>query len=119
MVYKNGSVTLLPGIDYRVSGNTVTILKSYLATLNTGTARLTFDFSAGLNSVLTVTIVDTTPEDPEESQCTISPTSGQFDKNPEVQGDIKVTITPNGNTLVAIKNGSVALVSGRDYTNCW
>ena len=113
---KNGSVTLLPGIDYRVSGNTVTILKSYLATLNTGTARLTFDFSAGLDSVLTVTIVDTTPEDPEDPSATISPTSGQFDKNPEVQGDIKVTITPNGNTLVAIKNGSVALVSGRDYT---
>ena len=33
-------VTLLPGIDYRVSGNTVTILKSYLATLNTGTAEI-------------------------------------------------------------------------------
>lgn len=112
---KNGSVSLVRGTDYTVSGNTVTILKSYLNSFNTGTVKLTFDFSAGLDPVLTVTIVDTTPDEPEDPSATISPTSAEFDKNPDVQGDIAVIITPNGNTLDAIKKGSVALVAGSDY----
>lgn len=112
---KNGSITLVRGTDYTVTANTVTILKSYLNKLNTGTARLTFDFSEGIDPVLTLNIVDTTPEDPEDPSATISPATANFDKNPDVQADIEVTITPSGNTLEAIKKGSVALVSGSDY----
>ncbi len=57
---KNGAATLVSGTDYTVSGNTVTIQKAYLAAQAVGTTSLTFDFSAGADPVLTVTIVDTT-----------------------------------------------------------
>ncbi|MCH5252212.1 MAG: Ig-like domain-containing protein [Lachnospiraceae bacterium] len=58
---KNGSTVLAKGIDYSLQGNIVTIEKSYLASLKTGTVSLTFVFSAGRNAVLTLTIKDTTP----------------------------------------------------------
>ncbi|WP_270166394.1 glycosyl hydrolase [Paenibacillus sp. SYP-B4298] len=57
---KNGSASLIPGIDYTVSGTTVTISKSYLAAQTVGTTNLTFDFSAGADRTLAVSIVDTT-----------------------------------------------------------
>lgn len=57
---KNGSIFLVSGTDYTVSGTTVTIKKSYLATQAVGTTSLTFDFSAGADRVLTVSIVDST-----------------------------------------------------------
>jgi len=57
---KNGSATLVSGTDYTVSGTTVTIKKSYLATQAVGTTNLTFDFSAGTDPVLKVSVVDTT-----------------------------------------------------------
>jgi len=41
----NDDTELEPGVDYTVSGNTVTILKSYLAELAAGTHQLTFVFS--------------------------------------------------------------------------
>lgn len=113
---KNGNTLLTKGTDYTVSGNTVTILKSYLASLATGTARLTFDFSAGADPVLTVTIVDTTTEEPGEPDASITPTVASFDKNPAVSSDVRVTVTPNGHTLVAIKRGSEVLVKGTDYS---
>ncbi len=56
---RNGSAALVSGTDYTVSGTTVTILKSYLAKQAVGTASLTFDFSAGVDPVLTVTVSDT------------------------------------------------------------
>lgn len=55
----NGSGTLRAGTDYRVSGSTVTILKSYLATQAVGAVRLSFDFSAGQDPVLSVKVIDT------------------------------------------------------------
>ncbi|CRZ35393.1 cellulose binding domain-containing protein [Herbinix hemicellulosilytica] len=113
---KYGNTQLRAGTDYTVSGNTVTILKSYLASFDTGTVRLTFDFSGGIDPVLTITIVDTTPEEPEQPNASISPTSAEFDKNPEASRDIKVTVDPNGNTLLAIKNGNTVLVQDRDYS---
>lgn len=111
---KNGSVTLQFGTDYTVSASVVTILKSYLNTLDTGTVPLSFDFSAGVDPVLTITIVDTT-EEPEDPSATMSPVAANFDKNPEAQADVKVTLTPNGNTLEAIRKGSTVLVAGTDY----
>lgn len=109
---KNGNVTLRPDLDYTVSGNTVKILKSYLETLQVGTVQLTFDFSGGIDPVLTITIEDTTPSIPS---ATITPTSASFDKNPDVMGDIKVTISPNGNTFLALKKGAEILREDIDY----
>ena len=54
---KNGSTSLVSGTDYTVSGNTITIKKVYLAAQITGTTDLTFDFSSGIDPVLTVTII--------------------------------------------------------------
>lgn len=59
---KNGSSTLVEGTDYRVTGNLYTIKRSYLAGFSTGnTVSLTFDFSAGADSSIAITIRDTTP----------------------------------------------------------
>ncbi len=58
----NGSATLQPGTDYTVSGNVVTIKQDYLALQDPGTTTLTFNFSAGANQALTITVVDTTPQ---------------------------------------------------------
>jgi hypothetical protein len=54
---KNGTASLVMGTDYTVSGNTVTITKSYLGNRPLGTTSLTFDFSAGTDPVLAVSIV--------------------------------------------------------------
>lgn len=106
---KNGTAALVKGTDYTVSGNTVTISASYLSGLPAGTATLLFDFSAGIDRTLTVTIADSSPSG------SISITEAQFDKNPEKQKDIGVTVTLNGNTLTALRNGSTVLVKGTDY----
>lgn len=47
---------------------------------------------------------------------TISPKAAAFDKNTVNQADISVTLTLNGNTLTDIKNGTVFLTEGTDYT---
>lgn len=107
---KNGTTALTAGTDYTVSGNSVTILKSYLAKQSVGSINLTFDFSAGTDPVLAVTVSDTTPGG------VINPTTAAFDKNVSKQADITVTMTLNGNTLSAIRNGTAALSAGIDYT---
>lgn len=107
---KNGTAALVSGTDYTVNGSTVKLASSYLSSLATGTAKLTFDFSAGIDPVLTVTVTDSTPSG------TISVTQAQFDKSAGNQQDIPVTLTLNGNTFVGIKNGSTALTLGTDYT---
>lgn len=55
---KNGTTLLEEGIDYIVADNTVTISKDYLAAQSTGKVNLTFDFSAGTDPVLIISIVD-------------------------------------------------------------
>nr|WP_225903864.1 cellulose binding domain-containing protein [Anaerocolumna chitinilytica] len=55
---KNGSTALTQGTDYTVSGNTITILKTYLAAKAVGKLELSFDFNKGNDPVLTVTIID-------------------------------------------------------------
>lgn len=53
---KNGTASLVQGTDYTVSGNTVTVSKTYLGNRPFGSTSLTFDFSSGTDPVLTVTI---------------------------------------------------------------
>jgi hypothetical protein len=118
---KKGSTTLKLGTDYTVSGNTVTILKNYLDAFDYGYISLIIDFSAGADSIMIIKIVDTTPEDPEDPEdpekpsATINPMTVGFDKNPVNQKDIDLSITPNGNTLVAVKRGNTTLRKNSDY----
>ncbi len=107
---KNGTALLVSGTDYTITGNTVTVLKSYLAKQPTGTTALTFDFSAGTDPALIVTVADTSPAS------AISPTAAAFDKNTSKQADVSVTLTLNGNLFTGINNGSAALVRDSDYT---
>jgi phosphodiesterase/alkaline phosphatase D-like protein len=58
---RNGSAALVPDTDYTVNGNTAVIKKEYLAKLPKGTVKLTFDFSQGIDPVLSVTVSDSTP----------------------------------------------------------
>lgn len=104
----NGSVVLDLGTDYTVENNIVTISKEFLAKQEVGVMKLTFDFAAGIDPILSITVTDTAPTS------LITPKNTSFD--PESPEDIKVTMTLNGNTLVAIKNGTTALVNGTDYT---
>ena len=53
---KKGTTSLVIGTDYTVSGSTVTIKKGYLAGQPLGTTSLTFDFSAGTDPVLAISI---------------------------------------------------------------
>ena len=64
---KNGSATLVEGTDYTKSGNTYTIKASYLETLPTGTATLTFDMSSGADPTIKITVSEsgTTVPDPD------------------------------------------------------
>ncbi|WP_224753434.1 cellulase family glycosylhydrolase [Paenibacillus terricola] len=73
---KNGSATLVSGTDYAISGNTVTIKKSYLAAQAVGTTNLTFDFSAGSDPILAISIVDTSVTVALPGAFTASGTSG-------------------------------------------
>jgi len=106
---KNGATTLTNGTNYTVSGSTVTIKKEYLAAQSVGTTTLTFTFSAGSTQNLAITIVDT-------SNSSISPISATFDKRSDLQANITVTMTLNGNSLTGISNGGTTLTNGNQYT---
>ncbi|WNS45243.1 glycoside hydrolase family 9 protein [Paenibacillus sp. MMS20-IR301] len=108
---RNGTASLIEGTDYTVSNNTVTLLKGYLAGQQTGTVHLTFEFSAGASAQLSVIVTDSSV-----ANSAISPVTASFDKKTASQADIPVALTLNGNTLTGIKNGSVSLVQGTDYT---
>ncbi|WP_082595680.1 polysaccharide lyase family 8 super-sandwich domain-containing protein [Paenibacillus sp. Soil750] len=68
----DGSTTLVEGRDYSVVGNRVTLKKAYLVAQLLGSLALKFEFSAGADVSLVVTITDTTPlpsaggDDPDE-----------------------------------------------------
>lgn len=106
---KKETTTLVKGTDYTVTGNTIELAASYLSTLETGTTKLIFDFSAGIDPALTITITDSTPSG------SISITSALFDKHPDNQSDITVDLTLNGHDFNGIRNGSVLLTEGTDY----
>ncbi|WP_461245908.1 glycosyl hydrolase family 8 [Treponema sp. R6D11] len=106
---KNGATTLTSGTNYTVNDNAVTIKKEYLATQAVGTTTLTFIFSAGSTQNLVITVVDT-------SNSSINPTTATFDKRSDLQADINVTMSLNGNTFTDISNGGATLTSGTNYT---
>ncbi|OMF34536.1 hypothetical protein BK133_12095, partial [Paenibacillus sp. FSL H8-0548] len=107
---QNGAATLAAGSNYMVSGNTVTIQKSYLATQSNGTTMLTLTFSGGATKTLEVAVSDSTPS--------ISPTTASFDKYTGASGyaDVTTTMTLNGHTLTSIQNGAATLAAGSNYT---
>ncbi len=107
---KEGSIYLTEGTDYTVSGDTVILSGTYLAAKETGILALVFDFSGGIDPVLSVTITDTTPGG------SITPVSAVFDKNPENQEAITVWLDAAGHTLSGITQGGQALAEGTDYT---
>jgi hypothetical protein len=106
---KNGAATLTSGTDYSVGGSTVTIKSAYLTAQPVGITTLVFNFSAGSSRNLVITVVDT-------SNSGISPAAAIFDKRSDLQQDIAITMTLNGNTLSNIKNSSNTLTSGTNYT---
>lgn len=110
---KNGSTKLTEDTDYSVSENTITLKKEYLAAQAVGTTSLTFDFSAGTDPVLKIAVADTSTS---VNNSSITPATAAFDKNTAKQADVLVTLTLNGNTLTAIKNGTSELVAETDYS---
>lgn len=107
---KNGSTYLTAGTDYIINNDTVTILKSYLSSQSVGTLSLTFDFSKGLDPVLSVTISDTTPSG------SVTPASATFDKNPANQAAVAVQLNTAGHGLTGITLGGQTLTAGTNYT---
>jgi len=85
----NGATTLVLGTDYTVSGNTVTILKAYLAAQPVGTTSLAFTFSGGSTLTFAIRVSDTRP----------SNSNGGSDPAPTVTNPIidlnGVTLNPN------------------------
>lgn len=57
---KNGTAALVSDTDYTISGNTVTISKTYLKTVPLDNTTLTFDYGMTTNPTLTITVSDTT-----------------------------------------------------------
>ncbi|MFC5529397.1 X2-like carbohydrate binding domain-containing protein [Cohnella yongneupensis] len=106
-----GGTALSEGTDYTVSGNVITINKSYLAARPTGTTRLRFIFNAGESRILSIAIRDTTP-----LNSSIVPTVLSFDKTAAASSDVTTTMTLNDNDLVGITNGVTPLNPGEDYT---
>ena len=106
---QNGQTTLTQGTHYTRSGDTITLLSSYLAALNNGNTTLTFNFSAGRSRSIDINVSTSTA-----SNSTITPTTAVFAKY--AQTDIPVTMTLNGNTFVRIQNGVTTLTQGSNYT---
>lgn len=107
---KEGSDYLTEGEDYTLTDDTVVLLKDYLAEKEVGELELTFDFSKGVDPTLTVTIVDTTPSG------SVTPTTAEFDKNPENQADVAAELDLAEHTLEGISLSDQTLTEGVDYT---
>ena len=89
---RNGNVVLKQGTDYTIDGDTVTILKQYLAKQSVGTTKLTFVFDAGANATLTITIKNsTTGEKPA--------VTGPFDKIKAISFEESKNVTVSGDTV--------------------
>ncbi len=105
----NGGYALTESDYTMVSSSVYAINSSYLSTLQSGTATLTFKFSAGNDASTDITIVETAPKNSEIAS--ISP-DGIDKKVPE---DVTVNLNPNGNTVTFITNGRYTLTNS-DYT---
>ncbi|MCM2997161.1 S-layer homology domain-containing protein [Paenibacillus cellulositrophicus] len=101
---QNGSDPLKKGIDYTVSGGTVTISKAYLAKQPEGPASLSFMFEGGDSEVLSVDIRGKAAQN-----SSIDPKETNFDKSAGQQQDLSVKLDLNGNTLTAVEYEGQAL----------
>ncbi|WP_066023331.1 MULTISPECIES: X2-like carbohydrate binding domain-containing protein [Clostridium] len=106
----NGDYVLKAGTDYTVDDNKLTIKKEYLSTLPVDTAKLTLNYSGGVNPNLLIAVGDTTPSP------YVSPRTASFNSAANKQKDITVTMNQGNSSLTGITNGDYSLVSGKDYT---
>jgi len=105
---KNGSNSLTLNTDYTKSINTVTIKKEYLAKMSVGTTTLTFDFNAGNDMTLAVTVSDTTPTaDP-----IFTPDAGTY---PSPQ-NVVITCMTSGADIYYTTDGSTPDAAKTKYT---
>ena len=111
---RKGSTALVSGTDYKVPGATVTILKSYLAKQAVGTVSLSFDFSAGVDPVLIVTVSDSSGT---HTPCA-NPVSAALPLVIDGAGEYCRVTT---GTISNIKSWNMKLVeiNGVAYTNNW
>ncbi len=106
---KLGSTTLDKPGDYTLADGTITLKKEWLATLETGkAASLELDFAEGNIVNFTINVSDTTPG--------VDITAATFDKNPDKQKDISITVDFKDTTLSSIKNGSHDLAVDTEYS---
>ena len=109
---ENEGQELVRGQDYTVNGYTVAILQEYLAATDrpAGLNHLIFHFGGGDTQTLTIDVIGLFIPN-----STLDVKTGEFNKTTSTQ-DIQTTMTLNGNTLAAIKNGTATLVEDVDYT---
>jgi trimeric autotransporter adhesin len=103
----DGIEGLTKGTNYTVDGTKVTISKDYIAGLSAGIKNLTFKFDKGDTQTLKVNVVES------KHDSLITPINVDYDVNNKL--DVKIEMTLNGNALVDIKNGDVALKESTDY----
>jgi hypothetical protein len=98
-----GATTLRPITDYTVAGNIVTIKKEYLATLAVGSQTILFDFSAGTDRELVVTVSDTTVVQSSAKAITAFTVPGQTGASTIDATARTVAITvPNGTNVTTL-----------------
>lgn len=94
----NGTTALVNGTNYTIAGNSVTINKAYLSTLNFGNTTLTYKFNSGTDQSLIVTLKG------------IYPSSATFSKANPVDINVKL----DGSKLASIYNNTYKLNYGTD-----
>ncbi|MFE5320375.1 X2-like carbohydrate binding domain-containing protein [Paenibacillus sp. NPDC056579] len=102
----DASSRLIEGVDYVNQGTSVLLNKQYLSKLPIGPHTLTFAFSAGNESLLTVYVQP--PASAELGSSTLKYALGS--------GDSSIALNLNGNTLVSIRDAAGVLKEGTDYT---
>lgn len=95
---KAGDTVLTEGVDYTISDQTVTILKTYLTQQENGSHPLIFDFDEGKDPVLTIHITQTT------IQSSLETTAATFNK--EVPEAISIKMNLLGNELKGLQDAN-------------
>lgn len=107
---KIDGVLLTRDMEYTLNGNNLVIKKNYLSGLPVGEYQAIFDFDKGIDPVLRIKVIDTTPGP------TLTPVHATFDKGENKGQDITVSITSNGHELLSVKNNLTILEANKDYT---
>ncbi|WMJ87124.1 GH92 family glycosyl hydrolase [Anaerocolumna sp. MB42-C2] len=108
---KNGTDILAERDDYTVSGSAVTVHTTYLDRLKKGTAYLTFTFSSGKDSSLSVRIVDTKPSSPSSGH-----SSGASGSVPSTREWEIPVVTDNGTSQSTAVRIPVSRTTSNDGT---